>query len=163
MTSADQNDTPTHPAVHLRRAKLSDLACIVDFNQKMAKETEDLDLPLSVVQGGVSAVLDASRPACYFVLEDHGVVAAQLMITYEWSDWRCANIWWIQSVYVVPEHRKKGYFRELYAYVKQEALASKACGLRLYADNGNTRAHMAYEKLGMSSHYKVYEDMFTEY
>lgn len=56
---------------------------------------------------------------------------------------RCANIWWIQSVYVVPEHRKKGYFRELYAYVKKEALASKACGLRLYADNGNTRAHMA--------------------
>ncbi|GFR48746.1 hypothetical protein Agub_g10704, partial [Astrephomene gubernaculifera] len=101
--------------------------------------------------------------ACYFLLECEGEVVAQLMITYEWSDWRASNIWWIQSVYVRPEHRRKGHFRALYGAVRQAAREAGAAGLRLYADVANARAHAAYEVLGMRSHYKVYEDMFTSY
>ena len=39
--------------------------------------------------------------------------------------------------------------------MKQEARAAGAAGLRLYADADNARAHAAYERLGMTSHYKV--------
>jgi GNAT superfamily N-acetyltransferase len=70
-----------------------------------------------------------------------GEVIAQLMITYEWSDWRSADIWWIQSVYVHPPYRRQGLFTQLYNHAKAESQKAGACGLRLYADNGNTRAH----------------------
>eukprot|EP00878_Enallax_costatus_P018036 GHUV01018964.1.p1 GENE.GHUV01018964.1~~GHUV01018964.1.p1 ORF type:complete len:175 (+),score=19.14 GHUV01018964.1:1181-1705(+) len=72
-------------------------------------------------------------------------------------------VWWIQSVYVSPEHRQQGHFKQLYAAVRDEAQKAGAAGLRLYADDHNKRAHAAYERLGMTSHYKVFEDMFTNY
>ncbi|KAG2441286.1 hypothetical protein HYH02_010125 [Chlamydomonas schloesseri] len=130
----------------------------------MAKETENLELPEATARAGVLAVLDGrASHAAYFLLEEREQVVAQLMITLEWSDWRAADIWWIQSVYVKPECRRRGHFRALYAHVRGECRRAGACGLRLYADNGNERAHAAYEGLGMTSHYKVFEDMFTEY
>ncbi|KAL3157680.1 hypothetical protein ABBQ32_012116 [Trebouxia sp. C0010 RCD-2024] len=89
-----------------------------------------------------------------------GEVVAALMITYEWSDWRNCQLWWIQSVYVHPDHRRKGFFRQLYKYVRQAAEQAQAGGLRLYADTTNEKAHATYEALGMTSHYKVFEDMF---
>jgi hypothetical protein len=72
---------------------------------------------------------------------DNGCVIAQLMITYEWSDWRAKDIWWIQSVYVHPAHRRQGLFRALYQHAKKESESAGACGLRLYADVENIRAH----------------------
>ncbi len=54
---------------------------------------------------------------------------------------RNRQLWWIQSVYVHPQHRRKGYFRQLYMHVKQLAQSQEAGGLRLYADNTNARAH----------------------
>ena len=80
---------------------------------------------------------------------------AKHQVTKEWSDWRCSCIWWIQSVYVSPGHRRKGMFSLLYSHVKSTALAAQACGLRLYADDQNSKAHATYEELGMTSHYKV--------
>ncbi|GLC46901.1 hypothetical protein PLESTF_000899700 [Pleodorina starrii] len=129
----------------------------------MAKETEGIELPEETVKAGTRAVLEGRAAASYYLLEVAGDVVAQLMITLEWSDWRASNVWWIQSVYVQPEHRRRGYFKALYDHVRREAQAEGAAGLRLYADVENTRAHTAYEGLGMRSHYKVYEDMFTSY
>ncbi|KAF5835862.1 acyl-CoA N-acyltransferase [Dunaliella salina] len=129
----------------------------------MAKETENLDLDVETLQKGVSTVLEGKTAAAYYVVEEANQVVGSLMLTYEWSDWRCSNIWWIQSVYVLPSARRRGNFKRLYAHVKEEAKAAQASGLRLYADTGNTAAHATYEKLGMTSHYKVFEDMFTSY
>ncbi|KAJ9510249.1 hypothetical protein QJQ45_015732 [Haematococcus lacustris] len=53
--------------------------------------------------------------------------------------------------------------RKLYEYVRQEAEACKAVGLRLYADSKNLPAQATYQKLGMRTHYLVFEDMFTSY
>ena len=72
---------------------------------------------------------------------------------------RNANIWWIQSVYTHPEHRRKGLFRLLFEHVKAAARAEGAAGLRLYADEDNTRAQDTYRMLGMTSHYSVFEYM----
>lgn len=76
-------------------------------------------------------------------MQDQGEVIAQLMITYEWSDWRAMDIWWIQNVYVKPAYRRKGLFTALYKYAQQECKNAGACGLRLYANMGNDRAHKA--------------------
>ena len=70
-------------------------------------------------------------------------------------------VWWIQSVYVVPDVRGRGVLRMLYGAARREALASGAGGVRLYVDTRNTRAQAAYTALGMNGdHYRVFEDMF---
>ena len=90
-------------------------------------------------------------------------VVGQLLITYEWSDWRNRQVWWIQSVHVAREARRLGVFRALYAHVRGEAQAAGAGGLRLYVDDTNTRAQAVYTSLGMNGgHYRVFEDMFAE-
>ncbi|KAL3157679.1 hypothetical protein ABBQ32_012116 [Trebouxia sp. C0010 RCD-2024] len=80
-----------------------------------------------------------------------GEVVAALMITYEWSDWRNCQLWWIQSVYVHPDHRRKGFFRQLYKYVRQAAEQAQAGGLRLYADTTNEKAHATEFQMTSSS------------
>ena len=83
----------------------------------------------------------------YFLAEEKGIVAGQLSITTEWSDWRNGNFWWIQSVYVAPEFRQRGVFRALYAHVRRLAKSRRdVCGLRLYVDEDNARAQRAYER-----------------
>ncbi len=98
----------------------------------------------------------------YYVAEVNGVVAGQVMITYEWSDWRNGNIWWLQSVYVKPDCRRLGIFRALFK--KLEDLARQredVCGLRLYMHADNARARQSYERLGMKhTKYEVFELSF---
>ncbi|GIL64958.1 hypothetical protein Vafri_18814 [Volvox africanus] len=165
MTRSENNqgNDSLSSEVIIRKGRIEDLEKVVVFNSAMAKETEDIDLPPETVEAGARAVLEGGVGASYYMLELAGTVVAQLMITLEWSDWRACNLWWIQSVYVQPEHRRRGLFRALYNHVRGEAQAAGAAGLRLYADVTNEGAHAAYEGLGMRSHYKVYEDMFTSY
>jgi ribosomal protein S18 acetylase RimI-like enzyme len=83
------------------------------------------------------------------------------MITYEWSDWRDGLFWWVQSVYVKPEHRRRGVYTVLYEFVKALAAADPSVrGFRLYVERENAAAQRTYERLGMSeSHYKMYEEL----
>ena len=84
------------------------------------------------------------------------------MITFEWSDWRNGRVWWLQSVYCDPGHRRRGVFKMIYDFIKSEAQRQGAKGLRLYADTTNERAHSVYEALGMKTgHYQVFEDLFS--
>ena len=94
----------------------------------------------------------------YVVAESEGRIVGGLMITYEWSDWRNTNVWWIQSVYVVPELRRTGIFSSMYSFIKKEAEKQNAAGLRLYVEKSNSKAQNTYETLGMKSeHYTMYE------
>src|SRR5687768_13382943 len=98
------------PQLSVRLAGPSDAGVLADYNVRMARETESLDLDPATVSRGVRAALVDASKAIYFVAEIGGNVIGQLMITHEWSDWRDGDIWWIQSVYVHPEHRKAGAF-----------------------------------------------------
>lgn len=146
----------------IRRAQIADLDTLVAYNLAMARETEGLELDRAVLRAGVRAVLEGQRPGLYFVVEMAGRVIAQLMITFEWSDWRNRDVWWIQSVYVSPEARRRGHYAALYRHVLAEAKDAGAGGVRLYVDRRNTRAQTTYAALGMNGdHYQVYEAMFT--
>jgi len=126
----------------------------------MARETEGLELQHDTVVKGVMAVFHDQCKGQYYVAEDNDSVVASLMITYEWSDWRNANVWWFQSVYVIPEYRRKGIFRMMYEYIKKAGVADGIAGLRLYVDAENVRAQSTYEAMGMDGeHYKTYEWM----
>ena len=142
----------------LRRAHTADASVVAEFNQAMAWETERKELNPAVVQAGVLAVINEPRRGFYLVAERAGQVVGGLMITYEWSDWRNADFWWIQSVYVRPEARRQGVYAMLYRQIEQQARAAGACGLRLYVENDNQAAMATYQRLGMAdAHYRVME------
>ena len=144
--------------IGIRRANKADAETIIDFQHRMAWETERVTLNPDTLKKGVLAVFENERLGQYWVADEDGVVIASLLITYEWSDWRNANVWWFQSVYVVPEFRRKGIFRAMYLRIKAEAEKQGVAGLRLYVETANYTAQNTYEAMGMESrHYKMYE------
>lgn len=148
----------------IRDAVPADTVTIASYNSQLAEETEARALAAAVIHAGVSALLEDSTKGRYWVAETEGKLVGQIMVTYEWSDWRNGMLWWIQSVYVHPDFRRRGIYKALYRHV--EACA-KSCedvrGLRLYVENNNTRAQKTYAALGMlDPHYRVLESMFEE-
>lgn len=149
--------------VKIRQATEADARVIADFNRAMALETEHLELDADRVLRGVSALLADRAKGFYAVAEIEGRVVGQAMITYEWSDWRNGTFWWIQSVYVAPDHRGAGVFRALYHHLRGMGEADGGvCGLRLYVEHENERAQRIYEGLGMApTHYRMMEVDFV--
>lgn len=147
--------------VRYRDAIPADAEAIIAFQMAMARETEELELDRDILARGVAAVFADPSLGRYYVAEADRRVVASLMITYEWSDWRSGMVWWIQSVYVIPEFRRKGVYGGLYSHVKSFVDADPSIrGIRLYVDNRNTAAQQVYARLGMEGeHYRVFEWM----
>ncbi len=143
----------------LRAADPRDLDVLVEFNAAMAMETEALRLDRERLRAGVAALLADPAKGRYRLAERAGEVVGALMLTREWSDWRCGDWWWIQSVYVRADARRAGVFRALFDSVAAEARADAGvCGLRLYVERDNLRAQATYRALGMDeTHYRLFE------
>src|SRR5437763_1518136 len=144
----------------IRHATLADAPVIVEYNRRLADESEGMTLDPARLVPGVRAVLADAQKGLYFVAEEPGQgVVGQMMITFEWSDWRDGWLWWIQSVYVRPGARRRGVFRALYEHVAAAARRqADVVGLRLYVDKDNTAAQETYYRLGMKpSNYFVLE------
>ena len=147
--------------IRYRDAQPDDTLDIVDFQIAMARETEDFALERDTCTRGVQAVFTDRSLGRYFVAEEGANLIASLMITLEWSDWRNGVVWWIQSVYVRPEYRRRGVYAGLYDHVKQLAERDeKIRGIRLYVDKRNVSAQEVYRRMGMNGeHYQVFEWM----
>ena len=145
----------------IRRALLQDAAELVKFNISMARETEGIELVPEVISAGVKAMIEDPQMGFYLVVELDNCIQASLMVTTEWSDWRNGVFWWIQSVYVRPEYRRQGLYRELYQRVKELAEQEPAvCGFRLYVEHWNAVAQKTYASLGMTeTGYKMFEEL----
>jgi ribosomal protein S18 acetylase RimI-like enzyme len=146
-------------SVAVRRAGPEDAAVIAEFNRRLAEETEGKALDAALLRAGVEAGLADEAKALYFVAEDGGDVIGQLMLTREWSDWRNGWMWWIQSVYVRADARRRGTFRALYRFAHEAAKADPGViGLRLYVEHANGAAQQTYQRLGMTrTGYLVFE------
>ena len=152
-----------NPNITVRRAALEDAPTIVRFQMSMALETEGKTLDESTLAVGVRAVFKAPDNGFYLVAEIGETVVGSLLITYEWSDWRNAPFWWIQSVFVDAEYRRRGVYTAMHNRAVRMATESGACGVRLYVERTNLTAQKTYAGLGMSqSHYDLYEIDFTE-
>ena len=145
----------------VRPAVFDDAIAIIDFQLKMAMETESLELDHHTVTQGVHKVFEDPNKGSYYVAVDSGNVIGSLMTTYEWSDWRCGTVIWIQSVYIMSNYRGQGVYKKLYEYIQQLITPESGYrGIRLYVDKTNQPAQRVYEKLGMNGeHYQVYEWM----
>lgn len=146
----------------VRDATHQDLEFIIQANAGLAKESEDVGLDLELLRPGVAAVLADASLGRYFIAEQAGRAVGQMMLTFEWSDWRNGVFWWIQSVFVEPACRGHGVFSLLYRHVARLARESAGvCGLRLYVDRSNTSARQIYQHLGLhASNYEVMEAVF---
>ena len=134
----------------IRDAAVQDADVIAGFNSAMAIETEGRELDPGLINPGVAAVLGDPGKGRYWVAEADGGIVGQLMVTYEWSDWRNGMLWWIQSVYVSPGHRRTGVFSALFRHIESLAAADPhCCGIRLYVEQDNLRAQQTYAALGM--------------
>lgn len=143
----------------IRSATSADLATIVDFNTRLAWETEHKRLEPATIARGVARALAQPGLCRYFVAEIGGAVVGQAMVTYELTDWRDGVLWWFQSVYVEEAHRGSGVFRALFQHIAAAAQADpEVRGLRLYVEHENVRAQKVYEQIGMKpSGHVVYE------
>ena len=74
-------------------------------------------------------------------------LAAPSVIT-EWSNFLGGDYWWIQSLYILPEHRGQGLVDQLLAHLSAQAMAAGALDLRLYGYDTNERALRAYQRCG---------------
>lgn len=147
----------------IRAATPDDTPSLLAWNAAMAWETEKKRLDPAVLERGIAGVFAVPQRGFYVIAERDGVALGSLMVTYEWSDWRAGNFWWIQSVYVTPEARRSGVFRALYAEVERRAAAAGAVGLRLYVETENAQAQATYADLGMQRcHYFMYESALHE-
>ena len=154
------------PTVNIRTGALSDIEAIAQFNIDMARETESLNLNPAVITAGVRGMIENPSRGFYLVVDavngnGEKVIAASLMVTTEWSDWRNGLLWWIQSVYVLPEWRRHGLYRAMYQRVKElSETADNVCGFRLYVEKDNINAQKTYSALGMeATHYLLFEEL----
>ncbi|HMS86352.1 MAG TPA: GNAT family N-acetyltransferase [Nitrospira sp.] len=151
----------------IRPATVDDVQTIIDFNTAMAQETEQRQLEPARLREGVRTVLGTSEHG-FYVLAEHqqsgyGHVVGQLMITFEWSDWRNGVFWWVQSVYVMPEWRRHGVYRAMHDHIIAKARTDqKVCGIRLYVEQQNHSAQSVYHRVGLRpSGYQVFEQDFV--
>jgi ribosomal protein S18 acetylase RimI-like enzyme len=161
MISGDQ--------LRIRQAALQDLDILTRFSAAMALETEQRKLDISRLRLGTQAVIDRPERGQYYVADlrrddsADTVTVGQLLITYEWSDWRNAQFWWIQSVYVEPAWRRQGVYRAMHRAVMTLAQSrGDVCGVRLYVEGDNSIAQGVYERVGLTpSTYRIYESDFV--
>ncbi|HNG51818.1 MAG TPA: N-acetyltransferase [Nitrospira sp.] len=161
MISADQ--------LRIRPATVQDVDVLTTFSAAMAWETEHRRLDLARLRLGTQTVIDRPEQGQYYVADLHRnapadtVTVGQLLLTYEWSDWRNAQFWWIQSVYVDPAWRRQGVYRAMHQAVMALAQSrADVCGVRLYVEGDNTVAQGVYERVGLTpSTYRIYESDFV--
>lgn len=161
MISADQ--------LRIRPATVQDVDVLTTFSAAMAWETEHRRLDLARLRLGTQTVIDRPEQGQYYVADLHRnapadtVTVGQLLLTYEWSDWRNAQFWWIQSVYIDPAWRRQGVYRAMHQAVMALAQSrADVCGVRLYVEGDNTVAQGVYERVGLTpSTYRIYESDFV--
>ena len=145
------------------RGEVGDIDSIVQFQADMAMESEGCVLDKERVTRGVTAAMLDESKGIYWVAKSGEKPVGSLMLTREWSDWNDEWYWWIQSVYVTPEHRRQGIYKAMYEKVKEAARESGVSQVRLYVDKTNRPAQKVYHHLGMhESHYLMYEENLNE-
>ncbi len=98
----------------IRRAAVTDVDTVCEFNRLLALESENKTLELAILKRGVTAVLADAAKGVYFLATKEDKILGQMAVTFEWSDWRNGWFWWIQSVYVRQDARRRGVCRRLF-------------------------------------------------
>jgi len=148
--------------MNVRNASLEDAAVIARFNVLLAEESENEEIEYQTVLKGVRTLLTDERKGFYLLAVHGDDIVGQMMVTFEWSDWRNRNTWWLQSVYVRKEWRRRGVFKRLFEEAWLRAAKEGVGMLRLYVHQSNRSAMKVYGRLGMdAAPYKLMQRALT--
>jgi GNAT superfamily N-acetyltransferase len=135
----------------IRPAVMADADTLVEFTLREAEDAEGVRLNPARVRRGVTAALEDSRLAQYWVATDlNGGIAASVSTLKEWSNFHGGHYWWVQSLFVTPDHRGSGLVDLLLDHVAGAAASAGALDLRLYAHAANERALRVYDRCGFT-------------
>ena len=142
----------------IRLANINDAEQIAKNNILLAEESENIKISHDITLSGVKALLSDIKKGFYIVAIEDNQIIGQLMITFEWSDWRNTNIWWLQSLYVKKNYRRKGVFKQLIDNIKKRAAQNNVEIIRLYVYCENKKAKEVYKKINMEKKsYDIFE------
>jgi GNAT superfamily N-acetyltransferase len=152
---------PSDAPLTIRMAEPADSAILIEFNRRMAREVEGLELDPADAAGGVEAVFADSRKGLYWIAERGGRVVGHLLTSFEWSPWHNGRLCWLLSLYIVPEARGRWVYQKLLEHVRRAAASwTDVLWIRLYIDRRNFAAHRLARSLGMiGDRYARYEWM----
>lgn len=134
----------------IRKATSNDIGKIANNNAQMALDSENKIIDHKTTYLGVKSIIDDPKKGFYLIAEENKEIIGQLMITFEWSDWNNFNTWWIQSLYVQKDQRKRGVFKNLFEKIIKEAKYKNIGTLKLYVHSKNLPAIQVYKKIGMN-------------
>jgi ribosomal protein S18 acetylase RimI-like enzyme len=134
----------------VRGATRSDATVLAELVVAEALESEGRTVDPAIATRSVIAAIQNPDLARYWLLVADRDVAGAVAVTTEWSDWRAAPFWWLQFVYLRPDHRGQGHLATLLDAVRAAATGAGAAQLRLHVHPDNQRAIRAYERLGFT-------------
>ena len=127
----------------------ADIDMLIDFTLREAAEAEGLTLDVESATTGVRGAFGISPQSTYWVATDPGgTMVASTSVVRGWSNFHGAYYWWVQSLYIVPEHRGAGLAEQLLRHLAAASRAAGALDLRLYAHRLNERAIRTYTRFG---------------
>ena len=136
----------------IRRATSADLEVLVGFTLREAADAEGVELSGEEALRGVATGLADPAVASYWLAESaEGEVVAATSVVTEWSNFYGGRYWWVQSLYIAPEHRGRGLVELLLDHLVAAARADGALDLRLVVHQSNQRAIRAYGRCGVRS------------
>src|SRR5688572_29382630 len=110
------------PVYTIREAVSADISTLIAFTLQEAFEAEGVERDRAAVARGVQGGFRDPPLATYWVAEaPGGAVVASTSVVTEWSDFQGGHYWWIQSLFIVPEHRGQGLVELLIDHVAEAA------------------------------------------
>lgn len=125
----------------------------------MALETENKTLDPEIIKKSLNVLINNKQFGYYAVaLEENNTDVASYkgmnQMTYEYNILSNKISFWLQSVMVKKEHRKKGVFKSLVKFSEELVIKDKENNksvLKLYVDGDNKNAQKVYFNLGFTT------------
>ena len=133
----------------IRFAQENDIEQIARNNVQLAHISENRDIEFDQGLKGVRQVIEDRHKGFYVIAEEKDMILGQILVTFEWSDWKAMNMWWLQSIYVKKEWRQKGILTKLLNFIYDLAARKNITNFRLYVHKNNKKAIKIYERMRM--------------
>jgi ribosomal protein S18 acetylase RimI-like enzyme len=151
MPDSNVEAIPLSADYRMRAATRADVDTLLAFTLQEVFEAEGTHKDAAGVRRGVEGAFQSPPRSAYWIVEsaDRQPVASTSIVT-EWSDFHGGDYWWIQSIFIRPEHRGRGLVDLMLDRLAVMAKAAGALELRLYAHDSNARAFHVYRRCGFS-------------
>lgn len=111
----------------------------------------------SVYQGLWRWLMDPDTPLWGFVAESGGGVVGFAHLQQQRDTFTASTSWFLDDLFVDPEHRSRGIARMLIAEVNRYATTHGGGRIRWITDTNNHTARRLYDDVATLTHWVVYE------